>query len=143
MLNIILLCTSHRLQFCSMGSGQRSSNARTNGNASRPEQELYLQCASQRRLSLLLLVHVVSIEIVYCESLSATGLRRNCTLWVNQNKYQANKLNISKNKLSYCISVKRKIGEIAVCSSALMNFHATLSQFSLRVEENTSPFEEE
>lgn len=28
---------------------------------------VYLQNASQRRLSLLLLLHVVSIEIVYCE----------------------------------------------------------------------------
>ena len=35
-----------------------------------------LQNASQRRLSLLLLVHVVSIEIVYYESLSATGLSK-------------------------------------------------------------------
>lgn len=30
----------------------------------------------QRRLSSLLLVHVVSIEIVYCEGLSATGLSK-------------------------------------------------------------------
>ena len=76
-LNIILLCKSHRLQFHSLGSGQRSSNARTDDAAKRKGVGVIsLQNASQRRLSLLLLVHVVSIEIVYYESLSATSLSK-------------------------------------------------------------------
>lgn len=44
--------------------------------ATRKEGPEPLEGPVQRRLSSLLLVHVVSIEIVYCEGLSATGLSK-------------------------------------------------------------------
>lgn len=58
-----------------MGSGHRGGVPRK-AVATRREELEPLQCPVQRKLSSLLLVHVVSIEIVYCESLSATGLSK-------------------------------------------------------------------
>lgn len=146
MLNVMLLCSSHRLQFCSVGSGQSSCNARTNDVANRKEQESSLCTVPHKGDFLCSSWYMWEAQKLFIVKVFQPQylLRHNCTLWGNQNKYQSNKLKIFKNKLSCGISARRKIGEIDVCScSALIYLPAVLSQFSLKVEENTLPFGEE
>lgn len=71
-------------------------------------------------------------------------LKHNCTLQGNQNKYQPNKLQILKNKLSDCISVveEKHEGLARVPVLLWITSQASLSQLSPKMEENTLSFEE-